>query len=351
MHLHEKGVPRARASDSTSDGSDRSFEVARSGGAVRKKAKRHQVKQACIACRKACKKCAEVRPCMRCLKFGLECVDVERKRRERSGVRKPVVKGRKRRARDETPPSSPSSFELDEDDEEEETDEQMSDAKSAGAVGDGSLAGEIAPEGTSFYGEQQPQVQLPIFDGTHLSDEAAAALSAALPDPLIRELYGAAFPKPDPAVLATLLQAQYGLPPNPFLHPPLPVPAEPAEDDGGDSYCDCSECIAEAGAYPSACSGTEFGCSSPGCPCGSEPADDPTLPFIRLESAPAALDAPIGTEGVVFSLLAPQVQEQVHVSPALPSLGCEFDDAELFAGIEFSPPRGKKAAGGRVAAQ
>lgn len=55
------------------------------------KAKRIQVKSACINCRKSCKKCSSSRPCERCVKNGQEnsCIDVARRRRETaSGYKK-----------------------------------------------------------------------------------------------------------------------------------------------------------------------------------------------------------------------------------------------------------------------
>ncbi|PWN37506.1 uncharacterized protein FA14DRAFT_14838 [Meira miltonrushii] len=60
------------------------------------KAKRKQVKNACVNCQKACKRCDEGRPCSRCIKYGLTatCMDSARKERKRGIKRGPY----KRRA-------------------------------------------------------------------------------------------------------------------------------------------------------------------------------------------------------------------------------------------------------------
>lgn len=60
------------------------------------KAKRKQVKNACVNCQKACKRCDEGRPCSRCVKYGLTatCMDSARKERKRGIKRGPY----KRRA-------------------------------------------------------------------------------------------------------------------------------------------------------------------------------------------------------------------------------------------------------------
>ncbi|KAI7862808.1 serine hydrolase-domain-containing protein [Spinellus fusiger] len=60
------------------------------------KAKRKQVKNACVNCQKACKKCDEERPCQRCVKHGLvdTCVDSVRKERKK-GVKRGPYKKRK----------------------------------------------------------------------------------------------------------------------------------------------------------------------------------------------------------------------------------------------------------------
>lgn len=53
------------------------------------KAKRTQVKNACVNCQKACKKCDDGRPCTRCLRYNLAstCRNSTRKQRKRMGNR------------------------------------------------------------------------------------------------------------------------------------------------------------------------------------------------------------------------------------------------------------------------
>ncbi|TFK25013.1 hypothetical protein FA15DRAFT_668883 [Coprinopsis marcescibilis] len=58
------------------------------------RAKRRQVKNACVHCQKACKKCDDARPCLRCVKYGVaeECVDSPRKERKKGVKRGPYKK-------------------------------------------------------------------------------------------------------------------------------------------------------------------------------------------------------------------------------------------------------------------
>ncbi|PIA13625.1 hypothetical protein COEREDRAFT_11143 [Coemansia reversa NRRL 1564] len=65
------------------------------------RAKRAQVKNACVNCQKACKKCDPGRPCQRCIKYSLidTCVDSKRKPRKR-GIKRGPYKKRKRNPED-----------------------------------------------------------------------------------------------------------------------------------------------------------------------------------------------------------------------------------------------------------
>ncbi|KAJ1903758.1 hypothetical protein LPJ81_002888 [Coemansia sp. IMI 209127] len=61
------------------------------------KAKRAQVKNACVNCQRACKKCDSGRPCQRCVKYNMadSCVDSKRKPRKK-GIKRGPYKKRKR---------------------------------------------------------------------------------------------------------------------------------------------------------------------------------------------------------------------------------------------------------------
>lgn len=87
---HQSGVHSSNHSDLISS---HQFE---SSGMFPVKAKRKQVKNACVNCQKACKRCDEGRPCSRCVKYGLTatCMDSARKERKRGIKRGPY----KRRA-------------------------------------------------------------------------------------------------------------------------------------------------------------------------------------------------------------------------------------------------------------
>ncbi|ORY91860.1 hypothetical protein BCR43DRAFT_497405 [Syncephalastrum racemosum] len=66
------------------------------GGGPFVKAKRKQVKNACVNCQKACKKCDDARPCPRCVRYGIAgtCVNSVRKERKK-GVKRGPYKQRK----------------------------------------------------------------------------------------------------------------------------------------------------------------------------------------------------------------------------------------------------------------
>ncbi|KAJ2692063.1 hypothetical protein H4R19_006232, partial [Coemansia spiralis] len=61
------------------------------------RAKRAQVKNACVNCQKACKKCDSGRPCLRCVKYNLvdSCADSKRKPRKKGIKRGPYKKRKK----------------------------------------------------------------------------------------------------------------------------------------------------------------------------------------------------------------------------------------------------------------
>ncbi|KAJ2610946.1 hypothetical protein H4S08_003392 [Coemansia sp. RSA 1365] len=73
----------------------------KSSSGIPTRAKRAQVKNACVNCQKACKKCDPGRPCQRCIKYSLidTCVDSKRKPRKR-GVKRGPYKKRKRNPED-----------------------------------------------------------------------------------------------------------------------------------------------------------------------------------------------------------------------------------------------------------
>ncbi|KAJ1900786.1 hypothetical protein LPJ66_001245 [Kickxella alabastrina] len=66
------------------------------------RAKRAQVKNACVNCQRACKKCDSGRPCLRCVKYNLQesCVDSKRKPRKK-GIKRGPYKKRKKNVDDD----------------------------------------------------------------------------------------------------------------------------------------------------------------------------------------------------------------------------------------------------------
>ncbi|KAJ2800516.1 hypothetical protein H4R21_003146 [Coemansia helicoidea] len=79
-----------------------SGEEGRSSSETPTRAKRAQVKNACVNCQKACKKCDAGRPCQRCVKYSLvdSCVDSKRKPRKK-GIKRGPYKKRKRNPTDD----------------------------------------------------------------------------------------------------------------------------------------------------------------------------------------------------------------------------------------------------------
>ncbi|KAJ1662832.1 hypothetical protein IW140_005540 [Coemansia sp. RSA 1813] len=67
------------------------------------KAKRAQVKNACVNCQRACKKCDSGRPCQRCVKYNMAdtCVDSKRKPRKKGIKRGPYKKRKKNTSQEE----------------------------------------------------------------------------------------------------------------------------------------------------------------------------------------------------------------------------------------------------------
>ncbi|KAJ2159738.1 hypothetical protein GGF46_002817 [Coemansia sp. RSA 552] len=70
------------------------------------RAKRIQVKNACVNCQRACKKCDSGRPCTRCIKLGLvaTCEDSKRKPRQKGIKRGPYKKRSNHKQKAATPP-------------------------------------------------------------------------------------------------------------------------------------------------------------------------------------------------------------------------------------------------------
>ncbi|KAJ2786589.1 hypothetical protein GGI15_001394 [Coemansia interrupta] len=84
-------------SGNNDDDNGRSSSDAAAGGGSGSRAKRAQVKNACVNCQRACKKCDSGRPCQRCVKYSLQdtCVDSKRKPRKKGVKRGPYKKRKK----------------------------------------------------------------------------------------------------------------------------------------------------------------------------------------------------------------------------------------------------------------